>query len=90
MPLLEYIATERGRQIGTLEDGTRVLLSNPYPFFKSQEVSKGASNANLRDFLKAQAREDKTYSYQIGTHEAITSSLGIITYIRWEGELIEE
>jgi hypothetical protein len=91
MPLLTNIVTQDGKQIGTLEDGTRVLLSNPIPDFNHQEVSKRVNEKkpHLRDDLKNQARKDSTYFHQIGTYKLVTP-LEIITYIKWEGKPIEK
>ncbi len=90
MPLLTKIVTEDGRQIGTLEDGSRVLLSNPFPCFSSQSASKRVNEKmlHLGDELRKQAREDKTSYYQIGAYTS-TPPLEIITYITWDGSPVK-
>jgi len=88
MPLLTKITTEEEKQIGITEDDKKVLLFNPSPGFNSQETSKGKPHIYLVDNLKEQARKDKNYYYQQGICGGALGS-EIISYIRWDGEIIK-
>ena len=89
MPLLEKVETEDGKQVGTLEDGRKFLLSEPVSGFKHQNISQGGGHRDLRANLQNQAAHDEDYYYQEGTYKQVHSG-EVITYIRWCGELIEE